>query len=497
MEELRSRIDRIDKELLKLLDERFEVAREIGKYKEKHNMLIYDAKREREKIESLKEVCSEEKRAYIEKIMLRIMEQCRTFEDDNKVRYGLIGKKLRHSYSPQIHKALGGYQFGIFEREPEELDAFMKEKSFNGICVTIPYKKDVIKYCSNLSEVAKESDSVNVIVKQDDGTLFGYNTDYYGFKYMLDKEGIDVKDKKCMILGTGGVSGTVRKALMDLGAAAIVMISRTGEDNYENLDKHYDAEIIVNATPVGMYPNNGEVPIDITNFTSCEALVDLIYNPLRSKLVLDARKMGILSCGGMRMLVAQAAEACRLFTGKEISEEEIEKVVLDTEREQANIVMIGMPGAGKTSMGKILSLSLDREFIDMDCMVRNKTGMTPADIIENEGVDAFRTIETDNLRKALRRGGKVIACGGGVVERDENCDIIKENSIVVYLKRDLDKLHVSGRPLTREKGVEELFRERGKKYESWSDVEIDNVGVGKTANILSNMLGFTKEEDSE
>lgn len=497
MDELRSRIDKIDRKLVELLEDRFEVAREIGKYKEEHNLSIYDAKRERDKIDSIGQIASKDKREYMERIMMKIMEQCRTFEEDNKVRYGLLGRRLGHSFSPQIHKALGGYQFGLFEKEPEELEAYMEKGLFDGICVTIPYKRDVMKYCSEISDIARESNSVNVVVRRPDGSLYGDNTDYYGFRYMIESEGFSVQGAKCLVLGSGGVSGTVKKALEDMGADSVRLISRSGEDNYENIDRHYDADIVVNATPVGMYPENGTSPVDIAKFSRCKAAVDLIYNPLRTRFVLDAEKAGIPSCGGMKMLVAQAAKACNLFTGKEICPETIEKVIKKTEIEQANIVMIGMPGAGKTSTGKILSNSIDREFIDMDCMVKNKTGMTPAEIIETEGEDAFRDIETENLKKALRRGGKVVACGGGVVERDENYEILRENSIVVYLKRDLDKLPVRGRPLSKDNGVEVLYRRRSPKYESWSDIQVDNVGVGKTAKILAKMIGLDREEEDE
>lgn len=497
MDELRSRIDKIDRQLMELLDERFEVAREIGRYKEQHNLSIYDAKRERDKIDALGQMVPKEKKEYMERIMMKIMEQCRTFEEDKKVKYGLLGRKLGHSFSPQIHKSLGGYQFGLFEREPEEIEDYFDKKMFRGLCVTIPYKRTVMQYCDEISDIARESDSVNVVVKREDGSLFGDNTDYYGFRYMVESEKFPVKGSKCIILGTGGVSGTVRKVLEDMGASSVTHISRTGEDNYENIERHYDADIVVNATPVGMYPDNGSCPVDISGFKNCKGAIDLIYNPLRTKFMLDADRAGIPNCGGMKMLVAQAAKACTLFTGKEISDDEIEKVIKRTGREQANIVMIGMPGAGKTSTGKILSNTIDREFIDMDCMIKNKTGMSPADIIETEGEDAFRKIETENLRKALKRGGKVVACGGGVVERDENFDILRENSIVIYVKRDLDKLPVRGRPLSKENGVEALYNRRAPRYESWSDYEVDNVGVGKTARIIANMLGYEKEDDDK
>ncbi|MGN0701908.1 MAG: shikimate kinase [Lentihominibacter sp.] len=499
MKELRERIDAIDRQLLKLLDERMETAGAIGRYKEAHNLPMYDPAREKAKLESLGELAAPGKRPYMERIMAKIMEQCRTFEEDRAEipeapRYGLLGRRLGHSYSPQIHRALGGYDFGLFEKEPEEIEGYMRSDEFDGLCVTIPYKREVMKYCSEISEVAWEANSVNTIVRRSDGSLYGDNTDYFGFRYMVEREGFPINGAKCIVLGSGGVSGTVKKALEDMGAASVTLISRKGEDNYDNISRHYDGDIVVNATPVGMYPDTGVSPVDITRFTRCKGAIDLIYNPLRTKFILDAQRVGIPACGGMKMLVAQAAKGCALFTGKETSDIEIDRITAVTEIEQGNIVLIGMPGAGKTSIGRELALLTGRKFLDLDEMIEEETGRAPSVIIETEGERAFRELETGTLAKALT-GGVVLACGGGVVTSEVNRDIIRSDSTVVYVKRDLSQLATGGRPLSKTMGVEVLYAERGPVYEAWSDIRVDNIGITETAEEIAAILGFAERDN--
>lgn len=506
MKELRERIDTIDRLLLRLMEERMETAGAIGEYKQAHNLPMYDPVREKEKIETLGSLVSRDKKPYMERIMAKIMEQCRTYEEDRQVeseatgaetgkasgetpRFGLLGRRLGHSYSPQIHKALGGYDFGLFEKEPEEIEDYMRSGEFDGLCVTIPYKREVMKYMSEISEVAAAANSVNTIVRKQDGSLYGDNTDYFGFRYMVESEGFTIQDAKCIVLGSGGVSGTVKKALEDMGAASVTLISRKGEDNYDNISRHYDADIVVNATPVGMYPEVGVSPVDITGFTRCKGAIDLIYNPLRTKFILDAQRRGIPACGGMKMLVAQAAKGCRLFTGKEISSREIDLLTKKTEAEQGNIVLIGMPGAGKTSIGRALALMTGRRFIDLDSMIKEESGRFPSEIIESDGEGAFRDIETRTLAKALK-GGIILACGGGIVERDENRDIIRANSIVVQIRRDLNELATADRPISRDKGVKALYEKRADAYDSWSDLKVDNTGITEAAEEIADMLGF-------
>ncbi len=491
----REDIDRIDRKLVELLEERLDIVDEIGRYKEENNLPIKDAGREKEKLRTIREMADEERNSYITGIMAEVIRQCRGYQEDKYAKYGLLGRRLGHSFSPEIHKALGGYDFVLYEKDKEELEDFLRNAPYRGICVTIPYKREVMKYCDEITDIARESNSVNVIYRRGD-KLIGNNSDYYGFRYMLLKNGMDVKGRKVLVLGNGGVSGTVRKALADMGAEEIVTVSRTGEDNYENISKHHDADVIVNCTPVGMYPKNGKSLVEIEDFTDLKGVVDLVYNPLKTKLVLDAERNGINACGGLSMLVAQAAAAVTMFTGKGVSESEVERCIDNILLKEANIVIIGMPGAGKTSAGKVLALNMDREFVDLDAYIRNKYDASPADIINDEGEEAFRDKETEALREVLAVRNRVVAAGGGIVERDENHDILKENSIVVYLKRDINKLAVKNRPVSIKDGVEAIYDRRHSKYESWSDIKADNVGVGRTASRIARMLEGDKDENT-
>ncbi len=318
LKDYRKQIDRIDREIVALLEERFELSSAIGAYKKERGLPVLDAQREAEKIEALMSETSEGKSEYLAAILKEIMAQSRNCQkelgaessrgdsQDEDLEYGLLGRTLSHSFSPAIHKMLGGYDYALIEKEPEELADYLRNASFKCINVTIPYKRDVIPFCDRLTDIAAETGSVNMIYRDDEGKLVGDNTDYYGFTCMLRGEGIEVAGRKVLVLGAGGVSGTVRKALADLGAGEVVVISRSGPENYENIGRHSDAQIIINTTPVGMYPNAGKSVIDIDDFPQLEGLADLIYNPLRTKLVQDCDARGVKACGGLVMLAAQA-----------------------------------------------------------------------------------------------------------------------------------------------------------------------------------------------
>lgn len=404
--------------------------------------------------------------------------------------FGLLGRKLGHSFSPQLHKALGGYDFGLFEVEPGRLEEFMTRREFKGIHVTIPYKRDVMKYCDSISDISEASGSVNCIVRDAKGRLHGTNTDYFGFRYLAESENIDPQGRKCLILGSGGVSGTVKKALEDMGAAEIFIISRSGDNNYSNIDMHSDAEIIVNTTPVGMYPDNGERVIDPGMFGKCKGIIDLIYNPLKTALVLDAEKQGIKAAGGLKMLVAQAAEGCRLFTGKAVTAKEIGKITGELKRNQENIVLIGMPGCGKTVIGRQLGRITGKAFADIDEEIRKASGRTPSDIILAEGEAVFRDIESDVMADILKEGGRVVSAGGGAVERERNCSLMKQNGTVVYIKRELKELEKKERPLSGKYGVETLYERRNPLYAAWSDIAVSNTGIDKTALAIAETIGY-------
>lgn len=495
LDDYRKDIDRIDKQLVELLESRIDVAEKIGIHKMKTGKAVLDASREQAKIESLEELCRPATKEYISDIMKGVIKACRQYQEDHIREYGLLGRSLKHSFSPQVHKAIGGYDYGIFEVEPDELEKFLTKAAFKGINVTIPYKKDVIRYCSDLSDVARETNSVNTIVKDKQGRLFGDNTDYYGFCYLLESAGIDVRGAKTLVLGNGGVAGTVRKALKDRGALPVVTISRRSErDNYNNIAKHYDAQIIVNTTPVGMYPNNGECPVDLEKFTRCEAVVDMIYNPIKTKLILDAERIGIQAAGGFMMLIAQAAGACERFTGKKTPEKVIDEVYRGVLRDSENIVLIGMPGCGKSAIGRRLAKITGKTFKDTDRLIREKTGKTPEEIIRGQNEEYFRSIETEVLEEATKEGGSIISCGGGIVVKERNRDLLRQNGRVVYIRRDLDLLTSKGRPLSQEIGVEELFNRRKSAYEGWCDISAENRTIPGTAYYIARRLGYETEK---
>ena len=389
-------------------------------------------------------------------------------------KYGLIGGKLGHSYSPMIHGKFGDYPYQLCEVEENQLQTLLQDPSYGGFNVTIPYKKKVMSMCDELSDTAKAIGSVNTVIRGEDGKLRGYNTDYYGFTCLLRYSGIDVKGMKCMVLGSGGASLTVQAVLSDLGASEIVVISRTGENNYENIQKHFDSEIIVNTTPVGMFPHNGSAPVNLDDFKNCRGVVDLIYNPNKTKLVLDAMAKSLPATGGLEMLVAQAKEASELFTGREIDEEEIENVIDEIRSETLNAIRIGMPGAGKTLLGGEMAVRMGRKFVDIDDMIVEHEGMSIPEIFAQKGESYFRKVETEMLERACVQTGLVIATGGGIVKKKINYNIIKQNGIVIWIKRDLDKLETDGRPLSQSMPLEQIYEDRKDAYSYWSDFYINN-----------------------
>lgn len=389
-------------------------------------------------------------------------------------KFGLIGEKLTHSYSPLIHSKFGDYEYELCEVKEDELASLINSEEYGGFNVTIPYKKKVMEFCDEISDTARAIGSVNTIVRGSDGKLTGYNTDYSGFAYLLKVIGLDVKGLKCMVLGSGGASLTVQAVLRDLGASEIVVISRKGENNYENIKCHFDSEIIVNTTPVGMYPGNGRSPVNLDDFNSCQGVVDLIYNPNKTKLVLDAMAKSLPATGGLEMLIAQAKEASELFQGKEIDDEEIENAIDEVRSETLNAILIGMPGAGKTLLGQEIADRMNRSFVDIDDMIVEHEGMSIPEIFEKKGESYFRKVETEMLEKACVQTGLVIATGGGIVKKKINYNIIKQNGIVIWIKRDLSKLETDGRPLSQSMPLDQMYEERKDAYSYWSDFFINN-----------------------
>ena len=388
--------------------------------------------------------------------------------------FALIGEHLSHSYSPMIHSKFGDYEYELCEVSEGDLQDLLKSEKYDGFNVTIPYKEKIIKYCDEISNDCRRIGAVNTVVKNAEGKYIGYNTDYFGFRYLLEKSDIDVAGRKCVILGSGGASKTVSVVLQDLGAKEILEVSRTGEINYENIKECGDAEIIVNSTPVGMFPNNMKSLINLDDFPGCIGVVDLIYNPNRTKLILDAMERGIPAVSGLGMLVAQGFKASELFQGKELDSEEISIAIEEIRDVTLNKILIGMPGAGKTFLGMKMAEATGREFVDIDDEIEADEGMSVAQIFEEKGEAYFRKLETEKLRQMCKRRGLIIATGGGVVKTKENCKIIRQNGTVIWVKRDLDKLDTEGRPISKSVPLPQLYDQRKDAYESWSDFFIDN-----------------------
>jgi shikimate dehydrogenase len=394
-----------------------------------------------------------------------------------KKTFGLLGEKLGHSFSPLIHGMLGDYNYPLYEIQSGELDAFMTERRFDGCNVTIPYKQAVIPYCATLSEEAQRIGSVNTIVRDGEGLLHGHNTDYDGFRELFNSLASrtvrGIGSGVTLVLGDGGSARTVRAVLDRCCQSKIVTVSRRGENHYGNISRHRNAEIIINTTPVGMYPNNGESPLNLDGFMMLNGVVDLIYNPMRTKLLLDAERLGVPCVNGLAMLVAQAEMASRIFTGAPARPELVDKIIRKIRKKTQNIALIGMPGCGKSTIGRLLAEMTNRPFIDIDERVEAAAGKSIPDIFSQDGEGAFRAMETRILAEETKKSGVAIAAGGGVVTRAENLDLLRQNSAVVYLRRELSELSSDGRPLSQSIGIAELAERRLPLYEEWRDYAVD------------------------
>ena len=336
-----------------------------------------------------------------------------------------------------------------------------------------------------------------MVVRRPDGTLFGDNSDYDGFASMVYKSKIKIRDKKALVLGSGGASVTVQAVLADMGCKSIVVISRTGEDNYDNISRHSDADVIVNTTPVGMYPNVSESPVDLSAFTRLSGVLDLIYNPYKTKLVLEAEERGIPALGGLRMLVAQAVSANEMFFSVKQDSRAVDRIEKKIAAMMKNVVLIGMPGCGKTTIGKRIASLTGRSFVDLDSEIAAAAGKTIPEIFAEDGEEVFRRLETQVAAKFCKEKGYIISCGGGIVTRPENKDILRQNSTVVFVARNLQSLTTRGRPLSQTNSVETLWENRGPMYKAWSDYKLFNTGITPSAiSIIKALnLDFKKREE--
>ena len=402
------------------------------------------------------------------------------------LRCGLLGRKLIHSYSPAIHGILAGYSYRLFEVEPENLASFLEGEDFHGLNVTIPYKKDVIPFCRELSPLARAIGSVNAILRRPDGTLYGDNTDARGFLAMLKRSAIPVEGKKVLVLGSGGSSLSVRHVLSECDAGQIIVVSRGGENHYGNLERHADAQVIVNTTPVGMYPDTDRAPVSLSAFPHLEGVLDLVYNPARTRLLMDAQARDLPHMGGLTMLVGQARAACELFTGQAVDAEKEQLAARMLRQKMENLVLIGMPGCGKTTVGKALAEQLGRPFIDADLALEEAAGISIPEIFSREGEAGFRQREAQTLKQLGSQSGLVIATGGGCVTREENYFHLRQNGIIIFLERSTALLAREGRPLSQG-DLEAMYRQRLPLYRRFACLTAHNDAPAETVvkNILS------------
>ena len=413
----------------------------------------------------------------------------------SQMRCGLIGEKLGHSFSAMIHGLLADYSYELIELTPNEVEGFMKSNSLDAFNVTIPYKKTVMPYLDVISPEAAAIGAVNTVVRGSDSRLYGYNTDYFGFSYTLDAYGIDVNNKKVIVFGAGGASATACAVLRDRGVSELAIVS-SKDNTPENLKQYSDFQLIVNTSPVGMFPKNGKTPVDLSAFPCCEGVVDVIYNPALTRLLLDAEELGLPHVNGLPMLVSQAVRAFELFTGDVAEEGIFEAVISKIQADTKNIILIGMPGCGKSSVGRLLAQMLDRPFYDADDVFTETFSRTPAEVITAEGESVFRAMEHTVCEELGKLSGAVISCGGGVVTRECNYPSLHQNGTVIFLQRELSRLSKRGRPLSQSTPIEELYASRSAAYERFADITVQSTEVQKnTALLMLKELGLERSSD--
>lgn len=407
--------------------------------------------------------------------------------------YGLIGRVLKHSFSVPIHKALGCDSYNLIELEPDALDSFFESENIMGLNVTIPYKREAMKYCDEIDEAARKVGSINTIVRKcvncEDGLdpdlkserLVGYNTDVYGLQYAMKRAGIDISGKKVIIFGSGGASLAARAASEIADAREYVVISRSGADNYDNLDRHADADVLINATPVGMYPQTGIMPADPAVFKQCVGVVDMIYNPARTAFVQRAEELGIPCTDGLPMLVAQAVRAEEIFFDRKISDDTVERIINEIRNDTLNIVLIGMPGSGKSTIGIELADMTGRKLVDLDEEIVAASERTIEEIFAESGEDEFRRIEHEVAEQFGKESGLIISCGGGIIKNFKNYAPLHQNGRIYHIERDTALLSRDGRPLSKGADLEAMYKQRLPMYSLFRDAVISNDKTPKDA----------------
>lgn len=395
--------------------------------------------------------------------------------------YGLLGRKLGHSWSVPIHSAVGNTAYRLIELEPEELGAFLKRQDIGGLNVTIPYKQAVMPFCDVIDPAAREIGSVNTLVRRADGKLYAWNTDIFGFLWMAERAGVSLAGRKVVILGGGGTSLTAQAAAKASGAREIVVVSRSGEDNYQNLSRHADGEIVVNTTPVGMYPDVGAAAVDLASFPACQGVLDVVYNPRRTALVLQAEALGLPCSDGLPMLVAQATAAEEYFFDRKIDFSENQRILTLLRRDMENIVLIGMPGCGKSTVGAALAKLTGRAAVDLDGEIVRLAGKSIPHIFAQDGEPAFRALEAQAAAQFGKGSRQILICGGGVVKTPGNYAALHQNGRIYQLERRLEALPTEGRPLSQSTDLAAMAAERAPLYARFRDMAIDNNGAAADA----------------